>query len=137
MSQGPNGWIGVDLDGTLAFYDTWVAWDVIGMPIKPMVDRIRKWLDEGKEVRIFTARVAFEKDKCYVTGATFDRKMVKDVIHNWLEEQAGLPRLKLTHEKDFNMIELWDDRCIQIIKNTGRTLAEEHEAEIQALKGAP
>jgi hypothetical protein len=36
-----------------------------------------------------------------------------------------------------NMIELWDDRAVQMVPNTGRTLAEEHEAELSALKGAP
>ena len=25
----------------------------------------------------------------------------------------------MTHEKDFRMIQLWDDRCVQVIPNTG------------------
>jgi hypothetical protein len=33
MSTG--GWIGVDLDGTLAHYDGWKGIDHIGEPIKP------------------------------------------------------------------------------------------------------
>lgn len=134
--QGPSGWIGVDLDGTLAHYDKWVAWNVIGEPIPLMLERVKKWVAEGKEVRIFTARVAFEIDTCYVTNQKFTRGHIVQLIQSWLEGN-GLPRLKVTHEKDFNMIELWDDRCIQVLKNTGRTLAEEHEAELQALKGAP
>jgi hypothetical protein len=30
------------------------------------------------------------------------------------------------------MIELWDDRAVQVIANTGITLAEEHAAELGA-----
>lgn len=131
-----KGWIGVDLDGTLAHYDKWVQWNVIGSVIEPMKQRIVQWLAEGKEVRIFTARVAFASDKCYVTNTVFTREQITDVIQTWLEAN-GLPRLRVTHEKDFRMIELWDDRCIQVIPNTGRSLAEEHQAELMALKGKP
>jgi len=31
----------------------------------------------------------------------------------------GLPELEVTNVKDFAMIELWDDRCKQVIINTG------------------
>ena len=119
-----NGWIGVDLDGTLAFYDKWVNWDVIGSPIPPMLERVKDWTEEGREVRIFTARVSFENDICKVSGEPFTRQQVASVIQDWLEKH-GLPRLQVTHEKDFRMIELWDDRAIQVIPNTGRTIADE------------
>ena len=52
-----NGWIGVDLDGTLAYYDQWRGALHIGEPIPLMLERVKRWLDEGKDVRIFTARV--------------------------------------------------------------------------------
>ena len=52
-----NGWIGVDLDGTLAYYDQWRGALHIGEPIPVMLERVKRWLDEGKDVRIFTARV--------------------------------------------------------------------------------
>ena len=51
-----RGWIGVDLDGTLAEYHGWNG--SIGKPIAPMVDRVKRWLAEGVEVRIMTARVS-------------------------------------------------------------------------------
>ena len=51
------GWIGVDLDGTLAEYHGWHDDGRIGKPILPMVARVKKWLAEGKEVRIVTERV--------------------------------------------------------------------------------
>ncbi len=54
----PVGWYGVDLDGTLAHYDGWMGPTEIGPPISKMVHRVRRWLAEGRDVRIFTARVA-------------------------------------------------------------------------------
>ena len=50
-----KGWIGVDLDGTLAVY---YDWEIIGDPIPLMVERVQQWLKEGKHVKIFTARVS-------------------------------------------------------------------------------
>ena len=52
-----HGWIGVDLDGTLATFDASDP-DVVGPPIPAMVQRVKRWLQEGREVRIVTARAA-------------------------------------------------------------------------------
>ena len=120
-----RAWTGVDLDGTLAFYDRWQAWNIIGPPIEPMRLRVLKWLAEGRDVRIFTARVAYEVDTCYVTGFTFTREDIVRVIQDWLERH-GMPRLAVTCIKDFQMVELWDDRCVQVVPNTGKTIRE-HE----------
>lgn len=102
-----TGWIGVDLDGTLAHYDDWRGIEHIGSPIEPMVARVRMWLAEGQEVRIFTARVAGDA-----------KDLVIAYIQEWLEDQ-GLPKLKVTNIKDFSMIELWDDRAVRVRINTG------------------
>lgn len=53
-----EGWYGFDLDGTLAKYDGWKGIDHIGEPVKPMVDLIKRMHDEGKVVKIMTARVS-------------------------------------------------------------------------------
>lgn len=53
-----KGWYGFDLDGTLAKYDGWKGIDHIGEPVKPMVDLIKRMHDEGKVVKIMTARAA-------------------------------------------------------------------------------
>lgn len=53
-----KGWYGFDLDGTLAKYDGWKGIDHIGEPVELMVARIKKMHDEGKVVKILTARVA-------------------------------------------------------------------------------
>lgn len=106
MSQG---WIGVDLDGTLAQYDGWRGIHHIGQPVPAMLNRVRQWIAEGKyEVRIFTARVGEGPEQV-------------SFIQDWLES-LGLPRLQVTATKDFEMIELWDDRCVAVESNTGRVL---------------
>lgn len=102
----PEGWIGVDLDGTLAEYHGW-AEGKIGKPIPAMVRRVRKWMDSGQEVRLFTARAA------HLTKAD------RENIDGWCETHVGYV-LPITCCKDFEMIELWDDRAVQVVPNTGR-----------------
>lgn len=104
-----SGWIGVDLDGTLAYYDGWKGTDVIGEPIIPMLNRVKKWMAEEQEVRIFTAR-ACVKDQI-------------SPVEVWLAKH-GIGGLRITNTKDYEMIELWDDRCVQVIPNTGETVRE-------------
>lgn len=104
-----NGWIGVDLDGTLAHYDEWVGPDHIGEPIAEMVERVTAWLTQGIEVRIFTSRASVPE-------------MVPP-IYKWCLKHIGLA-LPVTNVKDFDMLELWDDRCVRIITNTGQPCCE-------------
>lgn len=108
------GWIGVDLDATLAQYDGWVHYTKIGEPIPKMVDRVKKWLSEGKKVKIMTARVS----PSAVAASKTTRENVARVIENWCEEHIGC-KLPITHCKDLTMEELWDDRAVQVIENTG------------------
>lgn len=118
MGSG-GGWIGVDLDGTLAEYNGWRGGE-IGEPITLMADRVRMWLFEGRDVRIFTARVAetgLQNQIGGVDDATFAEAQRK-VIQDWTEKHFG-KRLPVTAMKDFGMIELWDDRAIQVFPNTG------------------
>ncbi len=110
-----KGWIGVDLDGTLATYHGWG--DGIGKPIKPMVDRIKHWLSLGIEVRIMTARA-------YSDGTTrMEHQLAetKTEIETWCLKHIGV-KLPITCQKDYNMIQLWDDRAVAIEPNTGRRL---------------
>lgn len=108
-----NGWIGVDLDGTLAEYNGWVSPTHIGAPIPKMVERIKAWLAAGREVRIFTARV-------YAGGRVDEQELmsVRGAIERWCWEHIGR-KLPITCTKDYGMIELWDDRAVQVIPNTG------------------
>lgn len=104
-----RGWIGVDLDGTLAQYDGWIGPTYIGAPIPTMVKRVTRWLEDGWDVRIFTARVACEGDEL---------KAVTAAIVEWCLAHLGA-ELPITNVKDFGMVQLWDDRCVQVIPNTG------------------
>lgn len=106
-----NGWIGVDLDGTLAVYDGWKGEQHIGEPVPLMVDRVKDWLTRGYEVRIFTARVC---------GG--DPRGCREVIQAWCQKHIGT-LLPVTNEKDFGMIALYDDRAVAVEENTGILLS--------------
>ena len=101
-----SGWIGVDLDGTLAHYDGWKDGS-IGEPVGEMLFRVRKWLADGGRVKCFTARASevIEVHK----------------VRAWLDSH-GLEAVDITNVKDFAMVELWDDRAVAVEANTGRVL---------------
>ncbi len=105
--MNPSGWIGVDLDGTLARYDHWRGEEHIGEPIAPMVLRVKRWLEEGREVRIYTARVSND-----ASGR------IASLIQDYTEKHIGV-RLTVTNQKDYQMIFCVDDRAKQVIPNTG------------------
>lgn len=113
-----NGWIGVDLDGTLAKYDGWKGLDHIGDPIKPMCDRVRSWLSEGIEVRIFTARATHFDQADEWSGRYRPVAEIAAPIDAFCLREFGRS-LPITNVKDFGMIELWDDRAVQVKFNTG------------------
>jgi len=107
LSKGESGWIGVDLDGTLAVHEAGDNVDEIGAPIPAMVDRVIEWLKEGKDVRIFTARVSDDPEG-----------IQEGLISEWCMLQFG-EYLPITCVKDRYMIELWDDRARHVERNTG------------------
>lgn len=109
------GWIGVDLDGTLAHYDGWKGERHIGEPIPVMVARVIEWVKSGREVRIFTARVT-ENLTGGKSRASPDE--MRHIIRAWCKTHLGF-ELPITNVKDYQMIELWDDRAVQVIPNTG------------------
>jgi hypothetical protein len=100
-----NGWIGVDLDGTLAQYDGWHGPEHIGAPIPAMLARVQAWLAAGQRVKIFTARA---QPADYAVH-----------VHGWLRAH-GLAGLEVTNVKDYACIALWDDRAVQVVRNTGQ-----------------
>lgn len=104
-----DGWYGVDLDGTLAYYDAWRGPTHIGRPISLMAARVEKWLEEGRTVKIVTARAA---------SGYRERELAINAIQDWTERYFGV-RLEVTAEKDFNMVQLWDDRARQVKENLG------------------
>jgi len=107
ISSKEQGWIGVDLDGTLAFHDANSPMISIGEPIPLMVEMVKKMLKQGHRIKIFTARAQ-------------DSEQVL-LIRNWLKEN-DLPALEITNIKDYNMIKLFDDRAVQVERNTGKLI---------------
>jgi hypothetical protein len=111
-----EGWIGVDLDGTLARWEKWTAPEVIGEPIPKMVARVKMWLAVGTKVKIVTARAAH--------GAAYLATKA------WLVKVFGAKdaaKMDVTDRKDAWMHELWDDRAVSVERNTGVTLREKLE----------
>jgi hypothetical protein len=98
--------VAVDLDGTLAKDSGWKGPEHIGEPIKPMLDLVRKLLDDGEEVVIFTARVHDGE------------KSTKDHIAQWLKDH-DLPALEITNEKRPDMEKFYDDKAVAVEKNHG------------------
>jgi hypothetical protein len=118
LSRSDEGWIGVDLDGTLAHCDerNVLEWDgSIGEPVPLMVDRVKRWIALGMQVRIVTARVA------HVDGVTTGARGVAEqleLVRAWSVKHLGVA-LEVTAQKDCDMRELWDDKAIGVITNAG------------------
>lgn len=123
-----RGWIGVDFDGTISKYDGWKGSTHTGEPIELMAERVRKWIAEGREVRIFTARIS-PLDGCFRAGdgkqfpfpkTAREKEAVEAAIAimEWTKKHFGA-YLPVTNVKDYEMHQLWDDRAIQVITNTG------------------
>jgi hypothetical protein len=125
------GWIGIDLDRTVAYYDKWRGYEHIGRPIETMQEFVRKLIAEGKEVRIFTARAYPIMQPVH---EKFSEKGIQSQYHepelqgamracnaiiDWCELHLG-KRLPITCVKDYGMDRLYDDRAVQVIVNTGK-----------------
>lgn len=115
------GWIAVDFDGTLAKYDPAKGLE-LGEPIAPMVSLVRAFLDDGYEVRIFTARVGCSGHSSeHGTDNEEFCAHQRSIIQDWCEKHIGV-RLEVTATKDFKMMRLYDDRAIRVEEDTGRFL---------------
>jgi hypothetical protein len=103
---------GVDFDGTLVKENT-TKWNE---PVMPMVEMVQKWLADGEEVIIFTAR-GWQSDV-----ALFCQKYFGQI-------------LPITNVKECGMAEWYDDRCIVVERDTGRILdpfkLEKENAELK------
>lgn len=111
--QRYDPWIGVDLDGTIASNEFTTTNPLhIGPPVPAMVERVKRWLREGKKVKIFTARVHSDYERHSIYS-------VREAIEQWCLEHIG-DRLEVTCQKDYMMVESWDDRNISVQENTGK-----------------
>ena len=108
-------WIGVDLDGTLAFEGDWQGIEHIGTPIPRMVARVKQLIANGEDVRIFTARASrLQSD--------MELEVAIRHVENWCEQHLG-KRLPVTNEKDHFLKYFYDDRAIAVECNTGHVLS--------------
>ena len=114
-------WIGVDLDGTLAIWD--IPWSddhrLIGAPIPAMVQQVKLWLYQGEDVRIFTARMDGYHPKQGPIPARTNRR----IIGNWCLKHLGAV-LPITNRKDHWCKAIYDDRAVQVERDTGRIIGE-------------
>lgn len=141
--EAGEGWIGFDLDGTLARYDGWKGISHIGEPIGPMVDLIKKLHGQGRYVKIVTARVAPQKledgtfGEPYITvpqgdgGAT--RQYASQYIQDWCHFNLGFVP-EIVYQKDRRMLELYDDRTKQAVPNTGILVEDALDASVGLLQ---
>lgn len=108
--DAPHGqWLAVDLDGTLAQYHGWVSEEHIGEPVVSIVAAINARRAAGWKVAIFTARVSGDAGESYRAEAA---------IWKWLDfYNIKVEGITCTKHKHFS--EFWDDRAVQVIKNTG------------------
>jgi hypothetical protein len=129
------------MDGTAVEWHGWTAWNEIGKPLPAMIARIRDWLDKGYQVKIFTSRLPLDQspmaeEVCKTTGERYTRQDMIKVIADYFEPLVG-QRLEAINIKHYKMYEYWDDIAVQMVVNTGQSLAEVHAAELTALRGAP
>lgn len=111
-------WVGFDLDGTLAYYDEWKGIEHIGAPIEAMILRVKQYLEEGVEVRIFTARVAQPTAQESLDAIRY--------IKEWCLKHIGV-ELAVTNVKDSKMLRVYDDRAVGVIENEGTILLPPQE----------
>ena len=115
FKQQKKGWVGVDLDGTLA---TMTNRDFdprdIGEPVPKMISLVKKYLDEGKEVKIFTARVA----TIGTIDSFYNTLVGRRYIQLWAKKHIGR-KLDVVCAKNYKMLTCYDDASIQVVQNTG------------------
>jgi hypothetical protein len=113
----------VDFDGTLSTWHSPVSWHddwrAIGEPIPLMVSRVKKWLAEGEDVRIFTARM----DGYHPKGRVPVR-LIRQLIQAWCLVHIGVV-LPVTNRKSYWCKAIYDDRAFQVERDTGRVMGEE------------
>tara|TARA_Y100000310_G_scaffold324189_1_gene385751 strand:- start:8013 stop:8987 length:975 start_codon:yes stop_codon:yes gene_type:complete len=112
-----NGWVGFDLDGTLAHYTEFVSMEDIGPPIPAMIRVVRRLIVLGHDVRVVTGR---EASAAQESPEALER--LRLTVASWTAENIGTA-LALS-QKDHKMVALFDDRAVQVESNTGRLLED-------------
>lgn len=116
---GPGEWVGFDFDGTLVPYLVGQSrayrtyGDIPGPPIEAMLELLNKYLDQGAEVRIITARASYNENG-------YNPNQEIDSIRRWCGIFCNSEnQIVVTNEKTPKMRRLYDDRARQVLTNTG------------------
>jgi hypothetical protein len=148
----PGAWVAVDLDGTLAEHygsKGWQGYDHIGPPVPAMLQAVKDFLEDGIEVRIFTARAAMHNTLIDAEGNQLPIEALEDhrtkhpvsyidavgPIEKWCEEHIG-QRLTVTCKKDPGCVLILDDRAMQVIQNTGEVVVAQYDEVAEITSGA-
>lgn len=107
----------VDLDATLAFFPPPVGQE-IGPPVPKMLARVKRWLAAGEEVRILTARVGYSGSAGAIGRELEEIGRQRDLIEDWCQQHVG-QKLKVQSHKCYGAAEIWDDRAVQVVANSG------------------
>jgi hypothetical protein len=100
--------IALDLDSTLAFYESkWKA-QKVGTAIIPMLENVKKWLAKGYKVTIFSARLSHEGEDL-VNQIRMIRAFLK-------EHDLNLP---MTATKKAEFSHFIDDKAYHVVPNSG------------------
>ena len=79
--------------------------------------RVKKWLAEGEDVRIFTARM----DGYHPKDGPIPVHLVRKTIEDWCLKHIGVV-LPVTNRKDYWCKAIYDDRAHRVEQDTGRLL---------------
>lgn len=112
--------IACDFDGTLAYYDRWRGAMHFGAPIPAMIKKIQQHIRNGDIVEIFTARIQGDENHT--------SEEVIEGIKQWCERHIG-QRLEVTNIKKTYFDLFYDDRAVQVLKNTGRRVVHKEQAK--------
>lgn len=108
------GTILLDIDGTVTDHNNTVSvhedMSSLGYPVDRMVKEVRKLLNAGEDVRIFTARTSY-------TGP--GRAKMIEAIDNLCRELFG-QTMPIQQSKDLWTKAIIDDVAVQIIPDTGK-----------------
>ena len=104
--------IALDLDKSLAYYESHWRAKKIGPPIQKMIDNVNKWLAKGYKITIFTARMSHIGE-----DLENQKRMIKSFLF-----LAGLPNLDMTCIKHQGFTHFIDDKAYHCVPNTGEIL---------------
>lgn len=99
----------IDFDGTIVTQKDGYQRE-IGEPIMPMIDRINKWIKQGHNITIFTARASKWVDN-------FEKLDIEMFCVKYFGRVLPITAIK-HHECDLYI----DDKAIRVERNTGKLL---------------